>query len=51
MPTVPNNIAMRTVLERLGFVAEGMTNELGLEFVFYVVTRDAWIRANGDWQS
>jgi RimJ/RimL family protein N-acetyltransferase len=51
MPTVPNNIAMRTVLERLGFVAEGMTNELGLEFVLYVVTRDAWIRANGDWQS
>jgi RimJ/RimL family protein N-acetyltransferase len=50
MPTVPTNTAMRTVLERLGFVAEGTTNELGLEFVFYVVTRDAWTRANGDRQ-
>jgi RimJ/RimL family protein N-acetyltransferase len=48
MPTVPTNTAMRTVLERLGFVAEGTTNELGLEFMFYFVTRDAWTRANGD---
>jgi hypothetical protein len=38
------------VLERLGFVAEGTTNELGLEFMFYVVSRDAWTRANGDRQ-
>lgn len=50
MPTVPTNVAMRTVLERLGFVAEGTTNELGQEFMFYVVTRDAWTRANGDQQ-
>jgi RimJ/RimL family protein N-acetyltransferase len=50
MPTVPTNIAMRTVLERLGFVTDGTTNELGHEFVFYVVTRDAWTRANGDRQ-
>jgi RimJ/RimL family protein N-acetyltransferase len=42
MPTVPTNRAMRTVLERLGFVAEGTVHELGLEFVFYVVTREAW---------
>jgi RimJ/RimL family protein N-acetyltransferase len=42
MPTVSTNRAMRTVLERLGFVAEGTVHELGLEFVFYVVTRDAW---------
>lgn len=48
MPTVPTNTAMRTVLERLGFVAEGTTNELGLEFMFYVVTRDGWTQANGD---
>jgi RimJ/RimL family protein N-acetyltransferase len=42
MPAVPTNVAMRTVLERLGFVAEGTVHELGLEFVFYVVTRGAW---------
>jgi RimJ/RimL family protein N-acetyltransferase len=42
MPTVPTNVAMRTVLERLGFVAEGTVHELGLEFVFYVITREAW---------
>jgi RimJ/RimL family protein N-acetyltransferase len=42
MPTVPTNVAMRTVLERLGFVPEGTVHELGLEFVFYVVTREAW---------
>jgi RimJ/RimL family protein N-acetyltransferase len=48
MPTVPTNTAMRTVVERLGFVAEGTTNELGHEFMFYVVTRDAWTRANSD---
>jgi RimJ/RimL family protein N-acetyltransferase len=51
MPTVPTNTAMRTVLERLGFVAESTTNELGLEFMFYVVTRDGWTRANGEPQS
>jgi RimJ/RimL family protein N-acetyltransferase len=42
MPTVPTNVAMRTVLERLRFVAEGTVHELGLEFVFYVVTRESW---------
>ena len=45
MPTVSTNRAMRIVLERLGFVAEGTVHELGLEFVFYVVTRDAWSAA------
>jgi RimJ/RimL family protein N-acetyltransferase len=44
MPTVPTNVAMRTVLERLGFVAKGTVHELGLDFVFYVLTRDAWAR-------
>jgi RimJ/RimL family protein N-acetyltransferase len=47
MPTVPTNVAMRTVLERLGFIAEGTVHELGLEFVFYIVTRDAWAEAGG----
>jgi RimJ/RimL family protein N-acetyltransferase len=41
MPTVPTNVAMRTVLERLGFVAQGTAHEPGLEFVFYVA-REAW---------
>ena len=47
MPTVPTNVAMRTVLERLGFVAEGTVHELGLDFVFYVVTRDVWSESGG----
>ena len=42
MPTVEGNAAMRTVLERLGFHAEGTVRDMGLEFLFYVVTRDAW---------
>jgi RimJ/RimL family protein N-acetyltransferase len=42
MPTVQTNVAMRTVLERLGFVPVGTVDELGLEFVFYVVTREGW---------
>lgn len=42
MPTVESNIAMRTVLGRLGFSVEGTTHELGHEFLFYVVTRDEW---------
>ena len=42
MPTVESNTAMRTVLERLGFRAEGTVHDMGIEFLFYVVTRDAW---------
>jgi RimJ/RimL family protein N-acetyltransferase len=42
MPTVESNAAMRTVLERLGFRAEGVVHDHGQEFLFYVVTRDAW---------
>lgn len=42
MPTVEGNAAMRTVLERLGFRAEGVVRDMGIEFLFYVVTRDAW---------
>jgi RimJ/RimL family protein N-acetyltransferase len=45
MPTVPNNVAMRTVLERLGFVAETTIQELDQEFVFYVVTQASWARS------
>lgn len=40
MPTVPTNVPMRAVLERLGFEAEGTVHELGLDFLFYVLTRD-----------
>ena len=40
MPTVETNLAMRTVLERLGFRREGTINDMGIEFLFYVVARD-----------
>jgi RimJ/RimL family protein N-acetyltransferase len=42
MPTVEGNTAMRTVLERLGFHSEGVVHDHGQEFLFYVVTCDAW---------
>ena len=45
MPTMPDNVAMRTVLERLGFVAEGRIQELDQEFVFYTLTRASWARS------
>jgi RimJ/RimL family protein N-acetyltransferase len=43
MPTVPDNLAMRTVAERLGFEADGTISYEGLEFVFYVLTRERWV--------
>ena len=43
MPTVPDNMAMRTVAERLGFEADGTIWYEGLEFVFYVLTREQWV--------
>ena len=43
MPTVPGNVAMRKVAERLGFVADSTIRYEGLEFVFYVLTRDRWM--------
>ena len=42
MPTVPDNVAMRAVAERLGFEASGTIQYEGLEFVFYVLTREQW---------
>ena len=42
MPTVSGNVAMRTVAERLGFEADGAIRYEGLEFVFYVLTRERW---------
>jgi RimJ/RimL family protein N-acetyltransferase len=42
MPTVESNIAMRTVLERIGFTADGVVHDMGVDFLFYVLTRDAW---------
>jgi RimJ/RimL family protein N-acetyltransferase len=42
MPTVESNTPMRTVLERLGFHREGTVHDMGVEFLFYVMTRDAW---------
>ncbi|MGA9162058.1 MAG: hypothetical protein WB297_14495 [Actinomycetota bacterium] len=47
MPTVPENVAMRTVAERLGFEAEGTIQYEGLEFVFYVLTRERWFGGDG----
>ena len=43
MPTVPDNVAMRTVAERLGFEADGTIRYEGQEFVFYVLTRERWM--------
>ena len=43
MPTVPDNVAMRTVAERLGFEAEGTIRYEGQEFAFYVLTRERWV--------
>ncbi|MGA9159273.1 MAG: GNAT family protein [Actinomycetota bacterium] len=43
MPTVPDNVAMRTVAERLGFEADGMIRYEGQEFVFLVLTRERWV--------
>ena len=43
MPTVPDNVAMRTVAERLGFEADGTIRYEGLEFVFYVLNRERWV--------
>lgn len=43
MPTVPDNVAMRTVAERLGFEGEGTIRYEGQEFVFYVLTRERWV--------
>ena len=42
MPTVPDNVAMRTVAEALGFEADGMIRYEGQEFVFYLLTRERW---------
>jgi RimJ/RimL family protein N-acetyltransferase len=43
MPTAEGNRAMRTVLERLGFTADGTVRDLGQEFVLYSVTRERWL--------
>lgn len=40
--TVESNIAMRKVAGRLGFVADGVVADRGTEYVYYVLTRDAW---------
>jgi RimJ/RimL family protein N-acetyltransferase len=42
MPTVESNTAMRAVLEHLDFAAEGTVDDMGIQFLFYAVTRDAW---------
>ena len=43
MPTVPDNVAMRTVAERLGFEVDGTIRYEGQEFDFYVLTRERWV--------
>jgi RimJ/RimL family protein N-acetyltransferase len=47
MPTVPDNVAMRTVAERLGFEADGTIRYEGQEFDFYVLTRERWVVDGG----
>jgi RimJ/RimL family protein N-acetyltransferase len=42
MATVEANVAMRTVLDRLGFTALGTSLDHGQEFVLYAVTRAGW---------
>ena len=42
MPTAPSNTAMRTVLERLGFAADGTVHDLGQDFLLYSVTPESW---------
>lgn len=43
MPTAVGNTAMRTVLERLGFVVDGTAHASGQEFLLYTVTRRRWL--------
>jgi RimJ/RimL family protein N-acetyltransferase len=43
MPTVPDNVAMHTVAERLGFATDGTIRYEGQEFDFYVLTRERWV--------
>lgn len=40
--TVPDNAAMRRVLEKLGFVADRTVKESGTEFFVYAMTRGRW---------
>ncbi len=40
MPTAAGNVAMRSVLERLGFAPAGTIRELGHEFLGYAITRE-----------
>ena len=42
--TVPDNAAMRRVLEKLGFVADRTVKEGSTEFTVYAVTRGRWSR-------
>jgi RimJ/RimL family protein N-acetyltransferase len=41
-PTDPENVAMRTVFERLGWELVGTLNEFEREWVMYAITRPAW---------
>lgn len=43
MPTVAGNIAMRSVLDRLGFHTEGAVHDHGQDFLLYAVERDEWL--------
>ena len=42
--TVPDNAAMRRVLEKLGFVADRTVKEGSTEFIVYAMTRGRWSR-------
>lgn len=41
-PTDPDNIAMRTVFERLGWELVGELNEFDRDWMMYATTRSAW---------
>lgn len=45
-PTPPDNVAMRGVLDKLGFTPERTLREGGTEFVLYAMTRGRW-RSSG----
>jgi len=46
--TAPDNVAMRRVLERLGFTEEESIRELDLDFVPYAMTSERWHHTNRD---
>jgi len=46
-PTDPENIAMRTVFERVGWELVRTQNDYGREWVVYAITRPRWVAVSG----